>query len=152
VLGDVQSLNLMLFADPNTGDHVGDFEQHDGANDRKGPSDQDTHELIPYLAPVTIEPADGFARTEDRVDDSLRENTREARADGAARTVNAESVKRVVVAEDRFDLGHHPVADQASNEANRQRWHRSDEAGGWGYGDETRDRTRNRAESAGVSV
>src|SRR4029077_4707909 len=152
VLRDVQTLDLLLFADPDPGDRVGDLEQHDGADDRKGPGDQNANELIGNLAPVTIEATDRLTHAKDRVDDLLRENTGEQRADGAACTMDPESIERIVVAEHGFGLGDHPVAKQAGDETDAERRHWADKTGSRRDRDKSRDSARDRTQGAGVPV
>jgi hypothetical protein len=119
VLRDVQTFDLFRFCHAHASNHIRYFQQNDGSDQSEAPSNQHTDELVAELAPVSVESADWFARAEDGIDHLLRENAGQERADSAARAVNAESIQRIIIAEDRFYFRHHPIADQAGDKSDR---------------------------------
>src|SRR5580704_15464281 len=120
VLRDVQTFDLFCFTYAHSGNDIRYFEKDNGADDGEAPGNQYTHKLVAELAPVAVHSADRFACAEDGIDDLLRKDSGQKRADGAARTVNAEGVEGVIVAENRFYLGDHEIADQAGDKPDRQ--------------------------------
>src|SRR5579862_3228275 len=123
VLRDVQTFDFLYFAHAHAGNHIRYFEKDNGADDGEAPGNQYADELVAELTPVAVKSADGFACAEDGIDDLLREDSGQESADGAASAVNTEGVEGVVVAEDRFYLGHHEVTDEASDKADGERRH-----------------------------
>ena len=81
------------------------------------------HNLIAELAPVAVEATHRFAGAENRVDDLLRKDAGQQRADRAARAVHAEGIEGIVVAEDRLHFRDHEIADQPGDKSDRQRGH-----------------------------
>src|SRR5580692_1691078 len=77
VLRNVQTLNLLLLGDAEAGNHVGDFQEDDGADQCEAPGDQYANNLIADLAPVAVEAPPRFAGAEYRVDDLLRKDAGE---------------------------------------------------------------------------
>ena len=54
MLRNVQTLNLLLLGDAQAGNHVGDFQEDDGADQCEAPGDQYADNLIADLAPVAV--------------------------------------------------------------------------------------------------
>src|SRR6266852_4135536 len=84
MLRDVQPFDFLVFGHANTGDRVHDFQNHNGADDSEDPSQQNAHDLVAHLAPMSVEAADGFPVAVNRIDSHARAYAREQRADGAA--------------------------------------------------------------------
>jgi hypothetical protein len=105
----------------------------------------------PSMAPVGRGFAGGVL-AEDGVDGAGGKEAGEQRAEGSAGAVNAKGVERVVVAEEAFDHEDHEEADDAGDEADGQRAHGLDKAGGLGDGDQAGDRAGDGAQGGGLAV
>jgi hypothetical protein len=74
MLGDIKAFDFFGFTYAHTGDHIRYFQEHNGADERKAPGDQNAYELIAELSPVAVQTADWFACAENRIDELLSEN------------------------------------------------------------------------------
>src|SRR5260370_24532831 len=129
VLRNVQSFDLVLFWHAHASDQVDDLEQHEGSYQRKNPRNQNAHELVTDLAPMSVKAAHGFAGSKDGVDHLLSEDAGEQRSNCAARPVDAESIQRVIIPEDGLYLGYHPIAHRPGDNTDGQRRHGATESG-----------------------
>src|SRR5271155_37098 len=143
VLREVEALSFLVFGNAEADELVNDHEDDERANDGEDPGDGDADGLIEQLMGVAFEEAGGeygaVGVFENGIDGAIRENSGEEGADGAAGTVNAEGVERIVVAETRFHGGDHPEAECASDQADGKGGERADEARGGRDGDESGD-------------
>src|SRR6185437_8232610 len=106
--------------------------------------DADAGELVQKLVPVAVDDSggqggSGFRILEDGIDGFGGENAGEKRANGSARSVYAERVEGIVIAEPAFDLDDHEIAEDSGDGSYDERGHGLDEAGGGGDGDESGD-------------
>ncbi len=131
VLRDVQTFDLFRFGHAHAGNHIRYFQQHNGSDQREAPGNQYAHKLVAELAPVSVHSANRLACAKNRIDHLLSEDAGQERADRSAGAVNSESVQGIIVAEDRFYLRDHVVADQAGDKADCQGRHRAYESRRW---------------------
>src|SRR5262249_55935646 len=115
VLSNVKAFHLVVLADAEAGDPIGYFENHHRADKRKAPREKHADQLIAHLSPMAVARAHRLALSKNRIDDRLRENAGEQGAGGAAGTVDAEGVQRVIIPEQRLHLRYHQVADDAGD-------------------------------------
>src|SRR6266849_7439358 len=133
---EIEPFALGVLRYPKTDEHL-DHEQDDQADD--GIVDKDGRNadaLIEELTDIALQDAGRSAILLDR------EHPGEQRADHAADRVDAETIERVVVAEQPLQPGASPIAEHARGDADRKRADRPDKARRRRNGDEARDRAR----------
>ena len=147
VLGEVQTLGLFLFADAQPDDdidHLEDDEAHDRGVDQ---GHQDALALDHDLA------GDGHALGQAGTAQALGgEDAGQHGADDTADAMHAEDVQGVVIAEHALELGRGDEADHAGCDADDQRTHGPDGAGGRGDGDQAGDGAGGDTQHAGLAV
>src|SRR5258707_6660157 len=80
VLRYVQTFHFLLFVSPEARNQIGDFQNYDGADQRKAPGHQHPYELGFYLRPVAVPPAHWTVPATHRINDFLSKNDRKQRA------------------------------------------------------------------------
>src|SRR5215469_2831085 len=156
VLGQIEALNLFLFRHPQPDDEIYNLENDERTHDRKHPRDYNAHELIEQLMSIPFEQARcqriPLRIFEDRVHSRGGENTGQQRAQRSACAMDTEGVEAVIVSESSLHLGNHPEAERAGDQSDQNRGHGSHEPGRRRYGDQSRDRTGDRSQSARFTV
>src|SRR5439155_6952486 len=117
VLGDVQSLDLMLLANTQPEKRIDDF-QNDQTPDRsQGNGNDDGDQLIEHLRAVPVDKPNReglpLAIFKDGINGARGEDAREQCPHGAAYTVHTEGVERIVVPQHALYLRNHEVADDS---------------------------------------
>src|SRR6202034_2490322 len=136
VEGEIEPFTLDVLADAQPDDQIDDLEddqRHDHVVDEHA---ADADDLVEHLAGIALDQSGGTAVGADS------EHAGEDRAGGSANRVHAEGIERVIVAEHVLEAGAAPVADDAGGEADEERSHRADKAGGRRDGDEAGDGAR----------
>src|SRR5579863_2737040 len=117
VHAEVETLALLRLIGANPSHSVAYFENDKGSHDCEYPGDRAGDELVDHLAGVAIDPSHRFTHPH-VVNLPGGENAGEDRANGAADTMHAEGVERVIIAEFVLDDADHEVAHHAGDQAN----------------------------------
>src|SRR5277367_5539572 len=136
VQGEIEAVALDFVRDAEADDRLDDGEDDEGDDRVVNDDSDDADALVDDLAGVALQEAGGAAILLDR------QHPGQERADHSANAVDAEAIKRVVIAEHVLEASRAPVAADATGDANHHCADRADEAGSRGDGDEARDRAR----------
>ena len=156
MLRKIETLDFMMLRHTQTDDYIDEFQNRQRSHDRQRSGNSNSDGLIHELMCVPFQRAGGKHASagifEDWIYRAAGEDACEQRAQSSACAVNAESVERVVIAKARFYMRDHQVAEDAGDSANAKSSHRRDKTCCGRNGDQSRDCTGDRAQSAGLAV
>src|SRR5258705_2868479 len=76
----IQTFHFLLFVSPEARNQIRDFQNYDGADQRKAPGHQHAYELVSYLRPEDVPPAHSIVRANNRSNELPSKNARKQRA------------------------------------------------------------------------